>query len=123
MKVITAIAVVLCSTVIVSAQDKTIDKKFLLVNGFLIGSTIFDTETTFAALDNCPNCKEGNPMMRPFIKSGRAATYAFQGAIDAGIIYWSYRLKKEHRKIWWVLPVVMGVSHAVAGGFNLRFVF
>lgn len=123
MRVTIVIVFVLCFAVMISAQEKTIDKKFLVVNGFLVGSTIFDTETTFAALDNCPTCKESNPIMRPFIKSGRPATYAVQGVIDVGIIYWSYKLKKEHRKIWWVLPVVMGASHVVAGGFNLRFVF
>ncbi len=106
------------------AQEKTVDKKFIFTSIFLAGTTVFDTETTFAALDKCNHtCKEGNPLMRPFFNSGRPAVYAVQGAVDVGLIAWSYKLKKDGNKLWWFPPVVVGAVHGLAGGFNLRFVF
>ncbi len=103
--------------------NKIADKKFIFMSTFLIGTTIFDSESTFAALDKCNNtCKEGNTLMRPFINSGRPATYAVQGTIDTGLIVWSYKMKKDGNKLWWLLPVVSGAAHTVAGGFNMRFV-
>lgn len=104
---------------------KIIDTKFVLINGFLVASTIFDVETTFAGMK--PGVSEQNPLMRPFINAGRPATYAYLGGVTAGIVYVSYRMKKSTnptiRKLWWVYPVVVTVSHAFVGGRNLRFVF
>ncbi len=97
------------------------DKKFWTVNTFLIGSTIYDMESTYFALDKCGNgCRERNPLMRPFVKAGRPALYAIQGSLDAGIIYASYKLKKEDKKLWWLLPVVVTAAHSVAGTHNVR---
>lgn len=105
------------------AQDKTVDKKFIFTSAFLVGASSFDSESTFAALDRCGfNCKEGNPLMRPLFRSGRPAVYIVNGALDTGIIYWSYRMKKDGKKAWWLMPVVIGAVHATAGSFNLRFV-
>ncbi len=103
--------------------DKTADKKFIFASAFLVGATVFDAESTFAALNKCANCIEGNPIMRPLINSGRPATYAVEGAADVGLIAWSYKLKKDGNKLWWLPPVVVGAVHGLAGGFNLRFVF
>ncbi len=105
-----------------------IDTKFVLVAGSLVASTVFDTEITFAAINNPEiRVREGNPVMRPFVNTGRPATYAFLGGVDAGIVYVSYRMKKSTnpaiRKLWWVVPVAAMSGHAFAGGFNLRFTF
>ena len=105
------------------AQEKTVDKKFIFVSGFLVGSTIYDAETTRLALKKClPNCREGNPLMRPFV-SRQPVLYAVQGAIDSGVLFWSYRLKKDNINGWWLLPVVVGATHITAGSFNIRFIF
>lgn len=106
------------------AQEKTADKKFIFTGAFLVGTTVFDVETTFAALNKCGNtCHEGNSLMYPLVQSGRPAVYAVNGAIDAGLIAWSYKLKKDGSKLWWFLPIVAGTAHGLAGGFNMRFVF
>lgn len=105
-------------------SDKIVDTKFVLVAGSLAGSTIFDMETTFAALKR-EGVHEGNPIMRPFVQRGRPAAYVVVSGLDAGIIYASYRIKKSAnpnmQKLWWVMPVAATVSHGLAGGFNLRF--
>lgn len=107
---------------------KVVDKNFLIVTSSLAVFTVFDVETTFAATGN-PKVyvREGNPVMRPFINAGRPATYAFLGGVNAGIVYISYRMRKSAnpivRKLWWVGPIAATASHAIAGGFNLRFTF
>lgn len=107
-------------------SDKVIDTKFVFLTSSLVASTVFDVETTFAAIKN-PDVREGNPVMRPFVNAGRPATYAFLGGVDASIVYASYWMKKSTnpavQKIWWVMPIVATASHAFAGGFNLRFTF
>ena len=110
----------------IKKSDKIVDTKFVLISSSLVASTVFDLETTFAAIKN-PQVREGNPVMRPFVNAGRPATYAFLGGVDAGVVYLSYRMKKSPnpavRKLWWVVPVAMIASHAFAGGANLRFSF
>jgi hypothetical protein len=107
-------------------SDKIVDTKFIVITSSLVASTIFDAETTFAAIKN-PGVREANPVMKPLINAGRPATYAFLGGVDTGIVYASYRMKKSTnptiRKLWWVMPVAAMASHAFAGSFNLRFTF
>ena len=71
------------------------DNKFWIVNGVLIGTTVYDIESTYFALDRCETCYELNPIMRPFVEAGKPQLYAIQGSIDAGIIYVSYKMKKQ----------------------------
>jgi hypothetical protein len=110
----------------VNSSDKIVDTKFVVVASSLVASTIFDVETIFTAINN-HGARELNPFMRPFVNAGRPATYAFVAGVNTGIIYASYRMKKsanpDFRKIWWLMPVTVAASHAIAGGFNLRFVF
>lgn len=113
--------VFLLVTGIAEAQDqKTADKKFWAVGTFLVGSTIYDVESTYYALDKCPTCRERNPFMRPFVKAGKPWLYTVQGSIDAGVIYASYKTKKQAKKLWWLLPVVMTATHSIAGTNNIR---
>lgn len=100
-------------------QTDVVDSKFYAVSGFLVGATAFDVWTTFRGVHN--GAREANPLMRPFVEAGVPAMVAFQAGLDGGILYWSYRLKKDHERYWWLLPVVIGTSHAVAGGFNIRY--
>jgi len=101
-------------------QKKTADKKFWIVNSLMIGSTIYDVESTYFALDRCKRCRESNPLIRPFIKAGRPAIYTVQGSIDVGAVYLDHKLKKKGNKLWWLLPVVLTVSHTAAGTHNVR---
>ena len=116
------------SAIPVMAQEypvhpKVVDTRFLINSGILAGSSAFDVETTFAALKN-PHVREGNPIMKPLVELGRPATYSFVGAVDAGSIYFSYRMKKSTspglRKLWWIGPVSASAAHCFVGGLNLR---
>ena len=105
-------------------EEEVADKKFWAVSTFLIGSTIYDIESTYFVLGKCKTCEEGNPIMRPFVKAGKPALYAAQGSIDAGVLYMSYKMKKgdtRFKKVWWLLPVAMAAGHMVAGTYNMRF--
>jgi hypothetical protein len=107
-----------------AVHTKVVDTRFLINSGFLVGSSAFDVETTFAALKN-PHVREGNPIMKPLVDLGRPATYSFVGVMDAGSIYFSYRMKKSSspglRKLWWIGPVSASAAHCLVGGLNLRF--
>lgn len=106
------------------AEDKkVIDEKFIATSAYLVGSTIFDVETTFAAINN--GAIEANPIMKPFIKNGRLATYGVQLGLDAAIIYASYKMKESSKfgRVWWVAPMFIGTSHTVCGGLNLRLIW
>jgi len=99
------------------------DKKFLIINSVMVGTTVYDIESTYLVLDRCETCYELNPIMRPFVEAGRPQLYVIQGLIDAGIIYTSYKMKKQDskfKKIWWVLPVSVIVVHLVVGTSNMR---
>jgi len=106
-------------------EKKVVDTNFVLVSTYLVAMTIFDVETTFAAIRN--GAHEANPIMKPFIKRGRAATYGIQMGINTIVIGTSYLMKKSDnpdlRKTWWVIPSVVATSHGVAGGLNLRYVW
>jgi hypothetical protein len=101
-------------------EKKTADKKFWVASSLMVSSTVFDVESTYLALDKCAACYEKNLLMRPFVKAGRPWLYAIQGSIDAGVIYASYRMKKNGHKLWYVLPVAITVAHTAAGMHNIR---
>lgn len=104
-------------------EKKVIDTKFIVVSSYLVAMTVFDLETTFSAIHN--GAHEANPIMKPFVNSGRPATYAVQLGIDAAILFLAYELKKsknpDFNKIWWVAPMLSGTAHGVCGGLNLRY--
>jgi hypothetical protein len=106
-----------------AVRTKVVDTKFLINSAVLAGSSAFDVETTLRALKN-PNAREGNPIMKPLVELGRPATYSFVGAMDAGSIYFSYRMKRSNspglRKLWWIGPVTASAAHCFVGGLNLR---
>ena len=121
---LTVLFIILFSPKTSFCQEKNIvDGKFIFVSSYLIEATIFDVESTYAARKNCSECFEANPIMEPFVSKGRPVAYLVQGIVNGVIIYTSYRLKAGGRKSWWLGPVVIGSAHAIAGGFNLRYVF
>ena len=104
-------------------SDKVVDTKFVVVSSFLVSSTVFDIKSTYYFLDNCPKtrrCVEGNILMKPFVDRGKPVLYAVQVGINTGIISYAYYLKKHNNKLWWVVPVVFGASHTIAGTHNLK---
>lgn len=103
-----------------SQEEKVADKKFWIVNSIFIGSTILDVESTFYALDKCKTCREGNPIMRPFIEAGRPWSYAFFAVTDAGYVYCSYYFKKHDKYAWWLIPITGTVFHTVVGVRNIK---
>ena len=110
----------------VAAEDKKIiDSQFLSASAYLIVTTVFDMETTFAAIHN--GAHEANPIMKPFVNSGRPATYGVELGLDALIIFMAYEMKKSKHKefnhTWFVLPMAVGTAHGIAGGLNMRYVF
>jgi hypothetical protein len=106
-----------------SKDKKVIDSKFILVSSYLVAMTVFDVETTFAAVRN--GAHETNPVMKPFVKSGRPATYGISLGIDAAFLLLAYEMKKSSNvtlnKTWWVLPSMAATGHGIAGGMNLRY--
>lgn len=102
------------------SEPKVVDAKFAgLVLG-ATGSTIFDIEGTFRCKNN-GTCKEANPLMRPFINSGRPAAYAVSFGITGAATLLSYKMRKSRKKGWWAPLVVLTGAHAVAGGLSFRF--
>jgi hypothetical protein len=105
-------------------EEKVVDTKFIAVSSYLILTTVFDIETTFAVIRNGGH--EENPLMKPFAKN-RAYMYGVQLGIDALAIWLSYEMKgskhKEFRKIWWVAPMIVGTTHGVMGGLNCRYIW
>lgn len=121
MKIAFFVLVFLLISIPVKAQDRNIaDEKFWVTSTLLIGSTIYDVESTYFALGKCGICREANPVMRPFVEAGRPWLYTIQGSVDAGIIFTSYEMKKRHNKWWWVLPVAVSAAHLTAGTRNIK---
>ncbi|TSC90538.1 MAG: hypothetical protein G01um10142_404 [Parcubacteria group bacterium Gr01-1014_2] len=118
---LTACLLVIGSSAFAQTQgEKVLDKKLWTVGSLLIGSTIYDVESTYFAFDKCVACYEKNPRMRPFVKAGKPWLYAVQGSIDAGVIYASYKMKDKDHKLWYLLPVALTVVHISAGMHNIR---
>lgn len=92
----------------------------LLLFTALEGSTIFDLESTFRTLERCPNCREGNPLMRPFVKAGRPASYAFTTGVNLLAFYTSTKLRKQGKKWWYVPTLAYTGLHLWAGIQNTR---
>jgi lysylphosphatidylglycerol synthetase-like protein (DUF2156 family) len=105
------------------ARASEVDTKFVVVSSYLVLMTVFDVETTFSAIHN--GAHEANPLIKPFTKNGRLATYGVQFGIDALILWLAYEMKgsknQDFRKIWWIAPSIVGTAHGVAGGLNLRY--
>jgi len=109
----------------VGAQEKIIDRDFIVLNGLMVASSFYDAAVTAAALKQ-PGAHEANPAMAPFVKEGELETFLVTGAVAAGTIYLSYKMKAsknpEVRKYWWVVPATSITAHILAGTLNLRYV-
>jgi hypothetical protein len=93
---------------------RTINSKFLLLNGLHLGMAVFDVEMTQHCIAD-HHCREGNPMM-PSSQAGALS-------VSFGLVGWgsyvSYRLKKHGSNLWWISPTTGTSAHVVgvASGF------
>jgi hypothetical protein len=101
----------------VTAPDKkVVDKKFLALTGVATVLTVMDFEMTQHCLGN-HTCAESDPLM----PTSRAGMYASSAPVNAALYYWSYRWKKQGKRLWWVPTAAAIASHAVGVGTNIRF--
>ncbi|MFN0123505.1 MAG: hypothetical protein ACKV2V_23630 [Blastocatellia bacterium] len=106
-----------------SPEPKVMDKKFMSLMIGLQASTILDLESTFHALKNCPpgyTCREGNPLMVPFVRQGRPASYAVTTGLNALAVWGSYKMKKRGNRFWWVPMAAQIGIHTFAAARNFR---
>ena len=131
MKFLLIVVLFLLSSGIAQAQEKipgvghrplvgnsVADKKFWAVSTALIGSTIYDVESTYFSIGK--GYRELNPRMRSFVNAGRPGLYMVQGSVDAGVIFLSYKMKKADSKLWWIVPIAVTAWRSVSGTHNMR---
>ena len=97
-------------------EKKVIDKRFLALTGVATALTVMDFEMTQHCLGN-HTCAESDPLM----PTSRAGMYASSAPVNAALYYWSYRWKKQGKRLWWVPTAAAIASHAVGVGTNIRF--
>jgi len=105
---------------------KVFDKEGWAILSAMVGSAIFDLETTFAAI-NKPGVYEASPLMKDLMGAGRLPAYGFALG-TTGLGFWGYAKMKTSknplpRKLRFIPPLIPIMAHIVAGGMNLRFVF
>ena len=99
-----------------TALKKVVDKKFLALTGVATALTVMDFEMTQHCLGN-RSCVESDPLM----PASRAGMYVSSAPVNAALYYWSYRWKKQGKRLWWVPTAAAIASHAVGVGTNIRF--
>jgi hypothetical protein len=95
---------------------KVMDAKFLWLNGLVLATTTADMELT-QHCQNAGTCVELNPT----IPRDRWAKHLVNVPTNAAVVYWSYRWKKQGKRLWWVPPLVDIGAHVVGIGSNIRF--
>lgn len=87
---------------------RTVDSKFLLLNGLHLGLAMLDVGMTQHCLA-AHTCREGNPMM--------PSSLAGQLSVDFALVgygaFSSYRLKRHKSSFWWISPTVGATAHGV----------
>ena len=98
-------------------RRRVVDRHFLWVALFQVGATLADIESTQYGLSH--GAREINPLYGNH--PSRAKQYAITMPITAGVLGWSYRLKRSapHSKYWVIPPLIVGTMHAIAFCNNL----
>ena len=91
------------------------DKAFKFWSAAVATSATVDIETTQAVLDQ-PGRYEINPLLGPH--PSRARMYATVGAIDSGVMFATWKLRKK--KYWWILPAVAVAVHVGGTVYTLK---
>ena len=94
-------------------------RSWWLMYGVLTLATVADVESTFHGLDRCATCREGNPIMRPFVERGRGATYAFTFGLNALTMELARRARNRHERHWYVGPMISTGVHAGGAAWNV----
>lgn len=102
----------------VASEPRVADRQFWILVGATAGAAVLDGETTIRSLQT-PGRQEINPLLGTH--PDRVRFYTTVGAIDAGVAYLAYRLKRSGHDKLWKLPLV-GASTVHLGGSinNLR---
>ena len=103
----------------VAEGQRVTDRKYWTLVGVTAGAAVLDGETTIRDLQT-PGRQEINPLLGPH--PNRARFYTTVGAVDTGMAYLAYRLKRSGHDKLWTLPLV-GASTVHLGGSinNLRY--
>lgn len=100
-------------------DGKLFNGEFFLAVGILGGSTYWDGNSSFSALDRCARCYEGNSFLYPFVQRGRGqgAFYAVQAGVDVGMLGLSLWLKSatRHSPHWVVRHLWLAPTFIVSG--------
>lgn len=96
------------------SSQHVIDKRFIGMSAIVMGLTIADLESTQRCLSN-HTCRELNPML----PTSRVGMYAVNLPINAGAMYFAYRLKAGGHRNWWIVPALVSAGHGV--GFAFKF--
>ena len=125
-KIVLFLLIILYPSIVLGQQadQKVADKNFAMINGFMFGATIFNTEVTFLAIKKCPGCMGLDPTTQPSIGlDKRLAVYGMLMMLNGNTALASYKLKENKNRYWWLAPVAVGTIASVMGGMNMRFVF
>jgi hypothetical protein len=97
------------------ARSRTANRRYFLLNGLAAGMAVFDVEMTQRCIAD-HRCLEANPVM----PSSHLGQLSVNFALAAYGAWWSYRLKKQHSKVWWIFPTTGIAVHSagVATGFE-----
>jgi len=93
------------------SPDRSVaDRNYLLINGGMIGASIFNAEMTIHCLQKHPSCNDV-----PSSLKSRTALYGIGIPADLGIAYLSYLMKKKHSRIWYVPSAIVGGANLFLG--------
>jgi hypothetical protein len=97
------------------ARSRTDNRRYFFLNGVATGMAVFDVEMTQRCIAD-HRCREANPVM----PSSQVGQLSVNFALAAYGAWWSYRLKKQHSKVWWIFPTTGIAVHSagVATGFE-----
>jgi hypothetical protein len=89
-------------------NPRTVNLKFVLINGVHLGLGIADVELTQHSIAN-HHSHEGNPLM-PASEGGQLSVSVGYAALGTITSYW---LKRRRSPAWWIAPVGGIVGHGV----------
>jgi len=87
----------------VAEGQRVTDRNYWTLVGVTAGAAVLDGETTIRGLQT-PGRQEINPLLGTH--PNRARFYTTVGAVDAGMAYVAYRLKRSGHDKLWTLPLV-----------------
>lgn len=93
-------------------------RAFWVVTATATALMFADIELSQACLQQS-TCTEANPLL----PRSRAAAYAIELPVTAGVTLLSYRMKKRHEKRWWLPQLGLVLGHGIGAGAGARAAF